>query len=60
MFRIALGREPTGEELDRWGAAVGAFAALHGVSRGECLDSAPVWADAAHVIFNLKEFIYVR
>jgi hypothetical protein len=60
MFHTALGRQPTAQELDRWSAAVVEFAALRGLEIDQCLESVPVWSDVAHVIFNLKEFMYVR
>jgi hypothetical protein len=60
MFGTALGREATAEELIRWTGAVQDLAALHQVSPGECMTSLVVWKDAAHAVFNLKEFIYIR
>ena len=48
MFLRALGRPPSPEELDRSLSYVGAAA-----------DAGP-WADLAHAIFNLKEFLYIR
>jgi hypothetical protein len=60
MFQTALGRSPTDDDLRRWAEAVPQFAAHRGVAADECLNNVAVWTDAAHVIFNLKEFIYVR
>ena len=48
MFLGALGREPTAVELDECLGYVGATP-----GSGE-------WADLAHGIFNLKEFLYIR
>jgi hypothetical protein len=59
-FRIALARPPTRIEVD---AAV-AFLRSQGARRGLSHDAAErddaCWADLCHVLFNLKEFIFVR
>ena len=64
MFQRALGREPESEELARWVKAVQEIADLYGKEAGKeelpLMQSAQVWADAAHALFNSKEFIYVR
>ncbi len=60
MFRVALGREPTPQECERWSAAAFDLARLHGASESEVLSSAAVWQDLAHAMFNAKEFIYLR
>jgi hypothetical protein len=49
MYEAAYGREPTGDEL---GEAL-AFVAGQG-------GDAQAWADLAHVLFNVKEFIFVN
>ena len=64
MFVQALGREPSASEL----AALERFATSlleeYPLRAGESSDEPPgehqVWADLAHAIFNLKEFIYVK
>ena len=48
MFLEALGRPPEPLELDR---SLGYFSADANAS---------AWADLAHAIFNLKEFLYIR
>jgi hypothetical protein len=60
MFRTALGRFPTAEELARWSALVETLAADHGVAEKQILADTGVWKDVAHTLFNVKEFIYVR
>jgi hypothetical protein len=60
MFRAAIGRAPTTEELDRWSASVSDFAALHHVDASSQVTSVPLWKDVAHALFNVKEFIYVQ
>ena len=59
MFRTALGRKPTVEELGQFEAAATQLAELHEVSKKDVLKSRPVWKDVAHAFFNLKEFIYI-
>ena len=64
MFQRALGREPEREELTRWVKAVQEIADLYGKEAGKevlpLMQSAKGWTDAAHALFNSKEFIYVR
>ena len=55
MFRTALGRNPTGEELQRWLTAANEMA-----GEGALLDDRTVWKELAHTVFNTKEFIYYR
>ncbi|WP_435011385.1 PSD1 and planctomycete cytochrome C domain-containing protein [Tundrisphaera lichenicola] len=59
MFRDALGRPASDLERGRFAEAVRAFAELRGVSDADLMVSRPVWQDAAHAIFNLKEFIFI-
>ena len=60
MFQRALGREPEREELTRWVKAIQEIADLYGKEVLPLMQSARVWTDAAHALFNSKEFIYVR
>ena len=60
MFRTALGRAPSKDELARFEQAVRELATLHGAPEADVLKSVPVWKDVAHAVFNLKEFIYLR
>jgi cytochrome c553 len=59
MFLAALGRQPTQAESERLAAAVRSFARLHDVAQGDTLSSQAVWQDAAHLMFNFKEFIFI-
>lgn len=52
MYESALGRQPTPDEL----AAANAFVSARNAQDS---NSVTVWAELGHVIFNLKEFIYV-
>lgn len=60
MFRTALGREATGDELTRFANAVRSVATTYGVAETDLLTNRAVWRDAAHMMFNLKEFIFVQ
>ena len=60
MFLTAFGRPAGREELQRWEATAQALARLHQVEPNDVLASQAVWNDLAHVMFNTKEFIYLR
>jgi hypothetical protein len=51
MYLAALGRPPRTDEVDL---------ALAFLEQAGSETSADAWADLAHVLFNLKEFIFVR
>lgn len=59
MFQAALGRQPTEPEENRFCAALMELARLNDVPEPDILSSRAVWKDAAHAIFNLKEFIFI-
>ena len=59
MFLAALSRPPRDEERNRFAQVVGQLAELHQVPSDQILKSHPVWKDAAHAMFNLREFIYI-
>lgn len=59
MYLKALGRPPNAPELDRMRAMVERLAELHQVQPDSVLRSEPVWKDACHAMFNVKELIYV-
>jgi hypothetical protein len=60
MFRTALGRLPDEAERARFTGLVKELASLHKTASDQILDNREVWKDMAHVIFNLKEFTYLR
>jgi hypothetical protein len=60
MVIEALGRPARADEVARLARLVERSAALRGSAKRDELLAAPlVWQDAAHAIFNLKEFLYV-
>jgi hypothetical protein len=59
LFRDALGRPPTDADRENAVAAVHRLAAAHQVAEADLMASRAVWKDAAHMMFNLKEFIFI-
>jgi mono/diheme cytochrome c family protein len=59
MLTAALTRPPDPEETARLLQLIRRSAALRGATDVSLLDCQPAWQDAAHAIFNLKEFIHV-
>ena len=59
MFRAAFGRPASTLEAERFAEAVRAFAEARGVPAGDVPASRAAWQDAAHAIFNFKEFIFI-
>jgi hypothetical protein len=58
MFNEALGRPATQEELAALRALALDFAQRY--QAADPLNDEATWADVAHTIFNLKEFLYLR
>jgi mono/diheme cytochrome c family protein len=58
-FRSALGRAPSETEMSEFQSFIKSQAEIHQVGAGDIASSQPVWADFCHVVFNLKEFIYI-
>jgi hypothetical protein len=59
MFMSALGRLPSPSELQRFEQTIGDLATIHSVSSADVLSNRLIWKDAAHAIFNFKEFIFM-
>ena len=59
MYRKALGRPASATELQSMSGLVEHLAELHDVQWEEVLDSQQVWKDVCHVMFNVKELIYL-
>jgi len=60
MFRKALNRHATTEELSRWTDAARDFAESEQIAESERMISKSLWQTLAHTMFNTKEFLYVR
>ena len=59
MLETALGRPAGPEDIAALLELAQRSAELRGLG-GELLACQPAWQDAAHAVFNLKEFLYVR
>jgi hypothetical protein len=59
MLAAALSRPASAAEVAGLLELIRQSAAQRG-SGGDWSESQPAWQDAAHAIFNLKEFVYVR
>jgi hypothetical protein len=60
MFHVALGRPADAADVARFSAGARRIAEIHDVAAEELLTSEAVWKDMAHLLFNVKEFIYLR
>ena len=59
MFLTALARPARKEELGEFRSLGHELMFLHNIKSDSLMTSVPIWTDMAHVIFNLKEFIYI-
>ena len=59
MFESALGRPASSAELQRFEKAIVDLGTIHGVSAADILANRSIWKDAAHAVFNFKEFIFI-
>jgi Protein of unknown function (DUF1553)/Protein of unknown function (DUF1549)/Planctomycete cytochrome C len=60
MYREAYGRPPSEAELKAALRFLESHAGELGVPLDRCGDDERVWADFAHVLFNVKEFIFLK
>jgi hypothetical protein len=60
MYLEAFSREPTGEETAAAMAFLEQQAGEYGLSAEQVKGDERVWADVGHVIFNVKEFVFVN
>ena len=60
IYQSAVGRSPDQSELKRGSDFVKQQAAAIGIEDDDSLKHAGVWRDFCHVMFNLKEFIYIE
>lgn len=59
MFLAALGRTPDPAEHQRLVSLINRLAELNDTTGSGLLTNRAVWKDAAHAMFNLKEFIFI-
>ncbi|MEO2045067.1 MAG: PSD1 and planctomycete cytochrome C domain-containing protein [Pirellulales bacterium] len=59
MFGTALGRSPSVNEVVDFSQLAHSLARFHQIESSDILSSSLLWQDVAHVIFNLKELIYI-
>ncbi|MBX3436423.1 MAG: DUF1553 domain-containing protein, partial [Planctomycetaceae bacterium] len=59
MFQQALGRPPSQDEQRELAETFRRLAELHDISTDTALTHQPLWQDMAHLVFNLKEFVYI-
>ena len=60
MYEQAFARPPTDQEADEAIAFLHAQGKALGLSTDDRVNDVRVWADLAHVLFNVKEFIFVN
>jgi hypothetical protein len=60
MYVSAFSRNPSEEELAQSLAFLQTQAAEHGLAGDRALADPRVWTDLAHVLFNVKEFVFVQ
>ena len=60
IYLTTLGREPTSEEIETTQQFLKTQGFELGLKSPEAILSNPqIWADLCHVMFNVKEFIYI-
>ena len=59
MYETALGRPAEDEEVERAVAFLKEQATIYGIAGEDWQKDARPWADLGHVIFNVKEFIFI-
>ena len=59
MFKSAFSRPPSSSELQRFEVTISDLTRIHNVSPAETLTNRSIWKDAAHAVFNFKEFIFI-
>jgi hypothetical protein len=60
MYQQAFARSPSSEETAAAIAFLDQQAAEYGLSAEQSKTDERVWTDLGHVLFNVKEFVFVR
>ena len=59
MLLATLSRDGADGELQHFGQLISELSKLYDTPPDAIMRSVPIWKDVAHVMFNLKEFIYI-
>lgn len=59
MFKSAFGRSPSSSEVRRFEQTITDLSKIHNVIPADILTNRSIWKDAAHAVFNFKEFIFI-
>jgi hypothetical protein len=60
VYESAIGRKPSKDEIDNASSFIDLQAQELNVAEKDVLKSVELWQDFCHVVFNLKEFIYIN
>jgi len=60
MYQTAIARQPAPAELEAATAFIQSQAAAYGIPAAQAENDLRVWSDLCHVMFNVKEFIFLR
>ena len=60
IYLTALGRKPSADEMKRSLRFIEQFAEENQIKADDISKNESLWADFCHVMFNLKEFIYIK
>ncbi|MBI3413749.1 MAG: PSD1 domain-containing protein [Verrucomicrobia bacterium] len=60
MYRAAFGRPPTEREASDAIHFLDEQAKAYGLAKESCANDLKLWADLCHVLFNVKEFVFVN
>jgi hypothetical protein len=60
IYQAALGRKPSDQEMQLAIAFLKQQSQEYGISDQQLKDDARPWSDLCHIVFNVKEFIYLK
>ncbi len=60
IYQRAFSRTPSEQELAQSSEFIQSLATEQGIEPAQIASSLPIWRDYCHVIFNVKEFIYIQ
>ena len=59
LYETAIGRAPEQSEIDRVHKFVSEQAAVYGLNANDAWNDPRIWRDLCHVVYTLKEFVYI-